>query len=503
MESASEHDRYVRQRPLLLVLCGLAIIICFWILAALAIQRGSGLVYGVRGSTYAGPIAWMGRLLGLSRLGPLGRRDIYVALLVAASAAYAFAAFLVRRDDRRSLTAVIVGGFLLLALILVFLPPVMSRDVYSYSFYGRATTVYGANPYLARPVQFSSDMLYPLIGWKNTASAYGPLFNSISALVALVSGRSIWANVMLYKLLAFASFAACLPLVFALTRNVSPRKENFSLVVVAWSPLLALHILGGGHNEMLMVFFVLAGFWLMRRGYPFWGIVSILVAVGVKAIAVLALAPYLVFYIRDVRGRPVRRLAGTVVAVVAIPFAMYLPYWQGLKIFKTLGDVSELYSFSSVPAMAQNAAIKILKHLGITSNGAATTASSLVRTAFFLVFVCLVLLLLWRVRDYRSMLTAAAGVVLVWFLTSAYILPWYLALALCIAVLAGWNATTGATMAAATVFLLYRIPAGLPSLPGTVNDDPARPLSVLWLALPFLAIFLAWLTLQLRGLRES
>lgn len=75
------------------------------------------------------------------------------------------------------------------------------------------------------------------------------------------------------------------------------------------NPLVLIHLMGGVHNEMLMVGLMAAGIALTFGGRPVAGVTLITVAIAVKATAGIAL-PFLVWVwagqLRDRRGyRPV------------------------------------------------------------------------------------------------------------------------------------------------------------------------------------------------------
>ena len=89
------------------------------------------------------------RALGLSHLGDAGL--MLVGLLATTSAAVGFLLILREAWNRRiSLrTRVLLAiGFHLLVLML---PLLFSRDVYSYAYYGRIVSTYGGNPYVLTP----------------------------------------------------------------------------------------------------------------------------------------------------------------------------------------------------------------------------------------------------------------------------------------------------------------------------------------------------------------
>ena len=96
--------------------------------------------------------------------------------------------------------------------LLLGLPLLFSRDVYSYAFYGRIAGVYGGNPYVQTPLDHPTDALWRFVGpiWVNTPAVYGPAWSSLSA------GLSTWLRarpirtVEAYRMIALlASLATC------------------------------------------------------------------------------------------------------------------------------------------------------------------------------------------------------------------------------------------------------------------------------------------------------
>lgn len=482
-----------RTRFRLLIADGAVMSVTFWILISLALKTDSQLINKSRTAHFGGPLTWPSRWLHLRSLSSTGRSLTFVGMMIILTLGYVAAIYLVRRDNRRKVTYALVGFFAVFALLFLFMPPFMSRDLYSYVFYGRVMTVYHRNPYIIIPAMRRHDLFYPLIGWRYNASVYGPVFNWISYLVTRIAGNHVSSNVLGFKVLASAFYAACLPIIYSLTRRVSPGRENLALAVSAWCPILVMHTLGGGHNDILMAFFVLAGFLLYRKDHHIWGIAVVTLAVMMKLTAALALLPLLVLYLREKRGKPVPRAAAAAGTIIAITVLCYLPFWKGIKIFNSVRHMSTLYSFSSVPRLVSIELQRVLVGSGMGGVRAELLANQLVQLVFLAIFGVATLYLLTRVKDYRSMIISVAAISLVWFLTSIYILPWYLAVGLMVACIAGWNVTTAAYVTAASVFTLYHIPeTNIPALTwsGRLGTD-------LYLSLPFLLVLAVWLAVGL------
>src|SRR2546425_1726012 len=111
-----------------------------------------------------GPFAWLARALGLDRL---DETALAIAGIVAVIVALGSFLWILREAwrGRVRLTTVVALAVAYHAVVMM-LPLLFSRDVYSYAFYGRIASVYHANPYVQTPADFSHDALASLVGPK-------------------------------------------------------------------------------------------------------------------------------------------------------------------------------------------------------------------------------------------------------------------------------------------------------------------------------------------------
>jgi len=172
---------------------------------------------------------------------------LFLALLVAAFAAYLAALALLRRRPP-GLRAVLLIALAIQVAPLAG-PLLLSTDAWTYWEYGRIAAVHGGNPYIDTPSEFSSDPAYEHAGaaWRETTSVYGPAFTLLSEVVALVSGSSAGAAAWIFKVLAAAGVLACAVLAARLARD-----RPAAAALVGWNPLFAVHFAGGGHNDALL-----------------------------------------------------------------------------------------------------------------------------------------------------------------------------------------------------------------------------------------------------------
>src|SRR5262245_9301256 len=132
-----------------------------------------------------GPLRWIADGVGLQHLGDYGL--MLAALIAVVGAAIGFILILREAWHRRISMRLVWILAIAFHLIVLTLPLLFSRDVYSYAYYGRIWTTYGANPYVLTPKDFPYNALWTLTwpGWRGTSSVYGPLFTWVSVLTTV------------------------------------------------------------------------------------------------------------------------------------------------------------------------------------------------------------------------------------------------------------------------------------------------------------------------------
>ena len=208
-----------------------------------------------------------------------------IALIVIATAGWWGTVAALRRDANavplRTLVSVIVG----VSLAMVVFPPRHSRDVFSYSMYGRIVSAHDANPYADVPSKFREDPLFARVGkhWNGTPSRYGPLFTAASAIgTAVLPARPLPLRLWFQGLTLFGALGISM---LVWKRSRSPA----ALAFVALHPLMTLSIINGAHNDVFLGLGALAFVVLLERERFVLAGSALALAALVKLTAVLAL----------------------------------------------------------------------------------------------------------------------------------------------------------------------------------------------------------------------
>jgi alpha-1,6-mannosyltransferase len=367
----------------------------------------SWLRYG-HGLVLSSVLLWIGVTLMLSAWLWLGRRAL--------------------AGDASEYTMVASAAFWLAPLLLSV--PLFSRDTYSYLAQG-ALLRDGFDPYAVGPIDNPNallDNVSPI--WTITTAPYGPAFIMIAKLITMLVGDHVIAGTMLLRLCMLPGFVLLIWATPRIARHIGANVP-IALWICALNPLVIIHLMGGVHNEMLMVGLMAAGIALTLESRHIAGIALIAVGVAVKATAGIAL-PFMVWvwmrHLCERRGyRPLRAFAaaaGTSVLIFVAVFAVLSGVaGVGLGWLTALAGSVKIINWLSVPTAAANLIHAIAGLFFPVSFYAVLQTTRVVGIAIVAVALPL---LWWRFRhDDRQAITGIAWAMLVVVLFAPAALPWY------------------------------------------------------------------------------
>ncbi len=304
--------------------------------------------------------------------------------------------------------------------------PLFSRDTYSYLAQG-ALLRDGFDPYVVAPIENPNALLDNVSSiWTTTTAPYGPAFILVAKFVTAIVGDHVIAGTMLLRLCMLPGLALLIWAAPRVARHVGADGAT-ALWICVLNPLVIVHLMGGVHNEMLMVGLMMAGIALTFSGRHVLGVTLIAVAVAVKATAVLAL-PFMVWvWMRHLSGKRVRAFliaaAGSLAIVVAVFAVLSLAAGVGLGWLTALAGSVKIINWLTVPTAVANLA-NAIGGLFMPVNFYAIL--EVTRIAGIVVILVALPLLWWRFRhtDREALIGIAwAMAVVVLFVPAA--LPWY------------------------------------------------------------------------------
>jgi len=188
---------------------------------------------------------------------------------------------------RRTALAIICVSAALFSVLLIFMYPITAADLFDQIFRGRITTHYAANPFMISPAAFGEDTFFPYVAWKYEGSPYGPVWELLAAIPSKLAGDSLWNNLIFFKILAVLAYGASTALTYLILRTLKPEWALRGTLFFAWNPLVLFEVAGNGHNDSVLVTFVLLAIYLFVRGRRIGVLPALMAGVLAKFIPVL------------------------------------------------------------------------------------------------------------------------------------------------------------------------------------------------------------------------
>ena len=241
----------------------------------------------------------------------------------------AYASLHTAENSRKVLLLIIgVAGFCLLLLLLG--RGILSTDLYSYVWYGRIPAIEGGNPYLNPPQDYLALDVEGWMEWEvwngMLPCVYGPVWvflaEGIAHLSHAVGGKELAVHVLGHRILSDIAHLIDIWLVWRVAGAMGPRlvgeesdsesvrRKRAALQVgatltYAWNPLVLVEFGLSGHNDSIMIMFLLISLLLLVKGWWRWSAVALAAAGLTKLVALLFLPFYLIWLWRMFNGKGV------------------------------------------------------------------------------------------------------------------------------------------------------------------------------------------------------
>jgi hypothetical protein len=370
-------------------------------------------------------------------------------------------------------------------------PPLLSNDVYSYAAQGELashgydTTKWGPIALGGGPFLRAADEI-----WHHNPSPYGPVWNKLASGVVTVTGHDPAAAVWGFRVVITLSVVAAAWALAMLAKDLGA-DPAMAVALGIGNPLTLLHIVGGIHNDGLMMALLLIGVYLARRRHRWSALVLITAAAAVKRPAAAGLA-FLGWNWRPELDTRVKRVLG---AAVAGAVGMLLIVWLSIEVRMGMGWLGALRGTSKVLSTFAPVTIlglvvsEVLGYVGL--NVPSGPIVNVFRAAGLLFAGWLTWLLLSNCRRIGTEL-ALGLTLLVAVVLGPVMWPWYLPPAILVVVAAGAERFRPAFTVACIGASFFVLPTSAQSSIGG-NDVHSVLRLVLFLGLVAIALFAQWL----------
>ncbi len=209
-----------------------------------------------------------------------------MTLLFLLIATIAVGGYLYSLRQKISLKITIVFA-VLFQVILFFSYPILSTDIFSYLSTERVATEHNQNIWKVKPAAFQEDKFSKLADWKDTTSIYGGTHFSLYYLLPKLEHNNLVLLIIGYKFIAFLFSLATMAVVYMLLMFIKNKSVASSMRLLFWNPLYILEIAGSGHNDIVMIFFMLLAFYFFLKKSVYFAGILFALAVQVKVIPII------------------------------------------------------------------------------------------------------------------------------------------------------------------------------------------------------------------------
>jgi alpha-1,6-mannosyltransferase len=406
----------------------------------------------------------------------LGVAAVYAGL-VALLAAWYGVVTVCRRGGVASLRP-LVGMGVAWAVPLVAGPPLMSRDVYAYAAQG-ALAARGGEPYTTSVARLAGSPYLRLVDplWRHATSPYGPLFLELARGAAAAGGRHVLVTVLALRLVAVAGLILLAVAVPSLARSYG-RSPATAFALTVLNPLLLLTLVGGAHNDALMLGLLAAGVALARTGrlVPAVVLCALAATVKVPAFAGVVFVGWTWPGAAATWRRRLGTAGGAVAGGAAVVAAVSLGSGWGWR-WLTAADPGKVVSWLDPATAAGLLAARVMAATGL---GAHTdVAVGAARVMALVAAAAVGLVLLWR-ADRIDLPTALGWTLLAVAVLGPVVWPWYETWGLALLAVTAGTAVRRAVFVVSAAGCFATIPSHV-NAPGAAPVVAALPVA-LWTA---------------------
>lgn len=225
---------------------------------------------------------------------------------------------------------VFTGLFVLTSL---WISPFHSDDLYGYINRGWQQLEYGLNPYVYTISNIPGWWHDPMLSnhWVRNPSPYGFLFMGWTKLLCFLGGGDLHRTTLLFKAAHGVIHLGIGMLIYQGAKHLSLPRADLCAYLYLWNPLIILHHVANGHNDIIMALFVVLSVYLGITKRWLWVIPALVAATLVKYAAGVML-PFTMIYLVKQQGWKtlwLNLLLGLTVALL-----LGLPYLNQAHLFR-------------------------------------------------------------------------------------------------------------------------------------------------------------------------
>ncbi len=171
-----------------------------------------------------------------------------------------------------------------------------SKDIFNYIFDSKILIYYRENPYLHNALNYPNDPMLSFLEWVHRPYPYGPVWLGLTGPLYFLGHDRLIPTFFLFKALISIFFLGTAYFIDKLSRAIGKDKNNHSLIFFALNPLILIESLVSSHNDIVMIFFAVAGVYFLFKSKTVFGFLFLLFSALVKTPTMSLFLPFILFF---------------------------------------------------------------------------------------------------------------------------------------------------------------------------------------------------------------
>jgi len=196
-----------------------------------------------------------------------------------------------------------------LAVILIPSYNAFSYDLFNYIFDARIVTNYHVSPYEFKPLDFPTDAMLSFMRSTHRVYPYGPTWLGLTVPLTFAANEVFAISLLLFKTLSAAAFIGTAFFIKKIAEKLKLQNVNLAVIIFALNPLVIIESLVSSHNEIVMMFFMVASIYMLFRNKKITSILFLIISIGIKYATAIFAPLFLLRFFSKISDKRILELA--------------------------------------------------------------------------------------------------------------------------------------------------------------------------------------------------